>query len=228
MNKLYKIIALIPARAGSKRIPNKNILPLAGKPLISYTIAQAQASKFIDDVFVSTESKEIADISERFGAKIINRPEYLASDAAKSKDVTKHAYQSLIDKPDFIVLLQTTSPFRKVETIDNAIQEFIENKEYYTSLMPVRKLTLKTGTIDNNSYIPLNRNEEKNKEIKQQYYECGTIFIYKKERMGLDDIYGDKIMPFFIDDEIESLDIDHPIDFQIAEFLMKEMRIKEF
>lgn len=213
------VVALIPARGSSKGVPRKNIKLLAGKPLIAYTIECAKKSKYLDKIFVSTEDAEIVAISKKYGAEIIKRPKELAEDTVKTQEVVKHAFESLDKKPDFIVLLQPTSPFRTLTTIDSAIKKFIENKDY-DSLMPLKKLQVKKGVIVNNLYIPKCKGEKRRQELSCLYYECGTIFIYKKENIIKENIYGTKIMPFVIESEIEAVDIETPEDFEIAEAIM--------
>lgn len=125
------ILALIPARGGSKGLPRKNILPLAGKPLIAWTIEQALESKYIDKVVVSTEDKEISDISKKYGAEVpFIRPEELASDEAKTMDVIIHAlnwFENRGEHFDILVLLEPTSPLRDANDIDCCITTLLEN-----------------------------------------------------------------------------------------------------
>ena len=123
-----KIIAIIPARGGSKGISRKNIKSLAGKPLIAYSIEAALKSKYINSVVVSTEDEEIAKISEKCGAEVIERPEELAKDEKPTIDVIFQVLEILRMKnhtPDIVVLLQPTSPLRDTEDIDNAIELFL-------------------------------------------------------------------------------------------------------
>ena len=113
MYKSKKILALIPARGGSKGLPGKNIKSLAGSPLISYSITEAKKSKYIDNVFVSTDSDEIAQVAKVYGAEIpFLRPAHLAQDNSKGVDVVLHTIEwlknSQYDKFDYILLLQPT------------------------------------------------------------------------------------------------------------------------
>jgi len=129
------ILGIIPARWGSKRVPHKNIKLFKGKPLIYYTINAAHKSKCLDELFVSTDSEEIAKISIRYGAKVINRPSQYAQDHSPSIDVVRHAL--LYEKADIVVLLQPTSPLRTAEDIDAAINLFLKEKP--ESLISVSK-----------------------------------------------------------------------------------------
>lgn len=118
-----KTIAVIPARAGSKRLPNKNIRLLAGKPLVFYAINEARKSQFISEVYVSTENEEIATISENCGAKVVSRPMELANDEATTDSVLKHFIEYL-NFDGNVVLLQPDNPLRIVDDIDGALNEF--------------------------------------------------------------------------------------------------------
>ena len=136
-----KILALIPARGGSKGIPRKNIVNLCGKPLIAYSIEQALASKWINRVIVSTDDEEIVAISRQYGAEVpFMRPEEFAQDLSPDIDVFRHALQWLETNegyiPDIVLNHRPVCPIRKVETIDRAIELFI-NTQHDDSLLSV-------------------------------------------------------------------------------------------
>jgi CMP-N,N'-diacetyllegionaminic acid synthase len=132
MYKQSRILGLIPARGGSKGIPRKNIVDLGGKPLIAWTIQHALESNFIDDVIVSTDDEEIAEISRKFGAEVpFMRPHKLASDTSKSSEVVLHSLNELEKygrKYEYFVLLQPTSPFRRKGVIDEMISKCLDGK----------------------------------------------------------------------------------------------------
>lgn len=132
MSKKSKYIAIIPARGGSKELKNKNILKIHSVPLIAYSIKAAQISKRISDVYVSTDSTKIAKIAKDYGAHVIKRPAYLATDSAKQDDVMKHAIAYLEKKRKkkilSIILLQATSPIREKKDIDRAVEKFEKSK----------------------------------------------------------------------------------------------------
>ena len=112
-----KFLAIIPARGGSKEIKNKNLIKINNKPLVSYSIESAKKSKFIDKIVVTTDNKNIMRVSKNFGAEIIMRPKNISGDKAKVEDAILHALDYLKHKkkyiPDYLVLLQPTSPLRK-------------------------------------------------------------------------------------------------------------------
>ena len=140
-----KIISIIPARGGSKGIPRKNIIPLCGKPLIAYTIEQSLSSKLIDETIVSTDDEEVKEISIQYGSKVIDRPAELATDNASMESCISHVLESV--KADVVVLLQPTSPLRKVRTIDMAIKLFLDSYKKYDSLIPLFPIGSKIGKI---------------------------------------------------------------------------------
>lgn len=122
-----KIIAIIPARGGSKRIPRKNIYPFLGKPLIQWSIEACQKSKYISDIYVSTEDAEIKEVSQKLGAKVIDRPPELAEDNVWTQEVLKQAVKFLEEKGiEFDIVARVyASPFVKAEKIDEAIEKLI-------------------------------------------------------------------------------------------------------
>ncbi len=137
-----KIIAIIPARGGSKGIPGKNIKLLGGKPLLSYTIESALRSGFLDEVMVSTEDERIAEIAAQYGLPVpFMRPAELAMDNSPSIDVVSHVLTTYAEKGmhfDAVMLLEPTSPFRDTNEIDESIQMFLRRKS--DSFVTVRKV----------------------------------------------------------------------------------------
>jgi len=125
-------LAIIPARGGSKGIPRKNVLPLAGKPLIAYNIEQARRSQFIRRVVVSTDDAEIAAVARQYGAEVVWRPAEISGDSASSESALLHALEQLRQQenyqPDLLVFLQCTSPHTPAEDIDGTVQALLEQQ----------------------------------------------------------------------------------------------------
>ena len=148
-----KILALVPARGGSKGIKDKNIILLHGAPLISYTIDSALGSKYIDNTVVTTDSERIASVAKLYGADVpFLRPVELASDSAKTVDAVIHAIETLAtigQNYDVLVLLQPTQPLRTSEDIDNAIELFFKNnRQSLASVTPVENHPILIRSID--------------------------------------------------------------------------------
>ncbi len=134
MIKDYKVLVLIPARGGSKRIPKKNIKLLGGKPLIAYTVEQGKSSQFVDRLVVSTDDEEIAQVAKDYGAEVpFMRPRELAGDEADDRSVFLHALEWFAKNenylPDIVVHLRPTHPLRRVEHIDRAIELLASHPE---------------------------------------------------------------------------------------------------
>ena len=142
--KYPTIVCIIPARGGSKRVPRKNIMEFCGKPLIAWSIEQARASQYIEDVYVSSDDKEILKVSKRHGASIIKRPKELATDSSLSEDALIHAL-GYMNNPDIVVFLQATSPVRETKDIDDALTRFITRE--VDSLFSVSPSQEENGSI---------------------------------------------------------------------------------
>ena len=164
MYKNHRILVVIPARGGSKGIPRKNIRLLAGKPLIAYSIQTALKSKYVDDVVVSTEDVEIAEISKNYGSEIVRRPMDLAKDEVPLDPVIFHALNCIESRKgvtyDYVISMQPTSPLLKRETLDKAIVELIDGG--YDTLITVRDETHLYWTRKNGKFVPLNEERTDN------------------------------------------------------------------
>lgn len=226
------IIAIIPARGGSKGIPSKNTIEIAGRPLIAWSIEEAKNSKLVGMVFVSTDDDEIANISLRYGAEIIRRPAKLATDSSSSEDALLHAIDFIEHtkriKIDLVVFLQATSPVREKDDIDNAICQFFSEK--VDSLFSCRKLEdYFIWEKGEDSYFSVNydyRHRSRRQDIKPQYLENGSIYIFTPELLRREhNRLGGKIgiyeMEFW-----KSFQIDNWDDVEICEYYIKKRLLK--
>ena len=225
MYETNRILALIPARGGSKGIPHKNITPLAGEPLIKYTIDAAKQSKYIDYVFVSTDDAEIADVSKKFGAKVpFLRPEELASDTAKTIDAVLHAIETLRkagETFDGLVLLQPTSPLRTAEDINRAVETFYEsNRQPVVSVSEVSDHPILIRTIEDGRLHPLLQTGStvRRQDMPPFYRVNGSIYINPIEEINSTTSFNDNPIPFVMSPS-HSIDIDEPLDLKIAEWI---------
>ncbi|KGP63661.1 CMP-N-acetylneuraminic acid synthetase [Legionella norrlandica] len=224
-----RVLAIIPARAGSKRLPGKNIKLLSGKPLIAHTIKAALQANCCDQIVVSTDSQEIADIAIQYGASVPwLRPECLADDSANVVD----AVIDLLDKYkkinvyfDSVLLLQPTSPFRKPETISRAV---LMHKEIGHSVVSINKVNFKPSwyrTLDDQGNLCL-PNIFKTSEISEDsepiFKLNGAIYIATaKQIMSNKSFYSDPTKALLMDSPSESIDVDTLMDWALVEKLIE-------
>lgn len=218
-------LAVIPARGGSKRLPRKNVLDLCGKPLIAWSIEAALKSLYIDKVVVSSDDEEILDISEFFGASILKRPNVLASDVATTFDTIKHVIDNL-EKYDYIILLQPTSPLRTCKHIDEAI-EILESKnaDAVVSVCEMDHSPLWSNTLpEDGSMNKFLRDEILNKrsqDLERYFRLSGAIYICKIEKLLEEKSFFLKENIFaYVMDRKSSVDIDDEIDLIYANILI--------
>ena len=179
------VIAIIPARGGSKGIINKNIIDIAGKPLIAWSIEQSINTELISDTYVSTNDSKIAEVAKTYGAKIIWRPDELCDDMSSSESVFIHALNYLNEEnlmvPDYVVFLQATSPLRMTKDINNALLKIEADKA--DSLFSGSKFDdflFWEKSEDNLSSINYNyKNRGRRQDRLPQFVENGSIYIFK-------------------------------------------------
>lgn len=227
------MLAIIPARGGSKGLPGKNIKELNGKPLIAYAIEAALNSKYIDKVIVTTDSDEIADIAKRYGADVpFKRPDELSSDTASAIDVYLHATEFVMNEQrgkleKFMVLLPT-APMRTSKHIDDAVELF--NDKNATTLISVKEAeTPITWYMNKNSDDRIENagfgvgNAVTNRQVNSKYYiPNGAIYILDYDLLkSKRTYYCDNTVGFVMTAE-DSVDIDTITEFKFAEMLMKE------
>lgn len=231
-----KILCLIPARGGSKGVKRKNIKLLNGKPLLNWTIDEAKKSKYIDNIVVSTEDKEIADMVKYNNIEVIDRPSILAEDSSSTMDVIFHTLEILEKanyKPKFLLLLQCTSPLRKVKHIDEAIEIFLNNIDRADSLISVTKENNPPWwirRIDDKEYLKKFIEYDKQKYTRRQDFPQvfrlnGAIYIIKIDQLyKYKDFETNRTIPYVMD-SFSSIDIDTEMDFMFAEFILKTEEI---
>lgn len=222
------ILALIPARGGSKGIPGKNIKKLAGKPLIAYTVEAAKAAPSISRIIVSTDSLKIADTAQRYGAEVpFLRPEELASDTSKTMDAVMYTLDKLAKQGetyDYLVLLQPTSPLRTAEDIEGCIQKALKCGRDVVAVSEVQdnpvlmRRMAETGEMSS----LLNGSSTVRRQDMQAYYRVnGSIYVNLVDRLSSDTSLNDNPVGYILPRE-HSVDIDEPVDFEIAEYYIRE------
>ena len=228
-----KYAAIITARGGSKRLPKKNILELAGKPLIAWTIEAAKNCSKIEDVIVTTDSEEIVKVAIEFGARVpFKRPEELSNDTATSFDVVKHCLDYLNEIEDkqveYLVLLQPTSPLRSSEDIEKAIELLeLKNASAVVSVCPTEHSPLWSNTLDETlSLDSFLRDEVKNtrsQDLPAYYRLNGAIYVCKVEDFLKEKTFFLSKNNFaYVMSTESSVDIDTQLDFLVADFLLNK------
>ena len=221
-----KILALIVARGGSKRLPEKNTRILGGKPLVVWSIDVVKKNPIVCDILVSTDSEKIANICREAGAYVPwLRPPELATDQASSVDVAIHAlswYETNHGVVDGLLLLQPTSPFRTVANVLEAIHLFVSN-----GLQPVLSVSVAkphpswTFRLDMNHIVPYIERDglyRPPKDLPQAYAPNGSIYLISPDDLRQNrSFFQPKAIPLFITAPQEALDIDTHWDFKIAE-----------
>ena len=230
-----RLLAIIPARGGSKRLPRKNILDLAGKPLIAWTIEAALESKYIDRIVVSTDSKEISSISRKYGADVpFMRPDELATDETTSIDVVLHQLDQLEECNDsysYVILLQPTSPLRTAENIDESVELLkSRNSDAVISVCKVEHSPLWCNTIPADgsllNFLDDSILNKRSQDLNQYYRLNGAIYLcniklLKKEKNFF---LKSNSIAYKMNEE-QSIDIDSKNDFMCASMQIEILNI---
>ena len=234
MYKRKKVLALIPARGGSRGIPEKNIYPINGVPLILYTINTGSKSEFLDGLYCSTDDAKIAQVAESSGkCKIIPRPTELATDTSKTIDSVRHALRFLDEKGehyDYVMILQPTSPLRTSEQIDGIIRYVVDNDLpscVSISELPYLPVLMRYVNKTENGVLNLENLIEgcgtcRRQDSRKNYYVDGVLYLYKtslvldeKADISLND------SPYGYEISLDSaLDINEKGDIPLCEFFL--------
>lgn len=214
-----KTIAIIPARGGSKRLPQKNIKLLGGIPLLVHSIIYAKAnSDIIDEIYVSTDDESIKEIALEYGAKVIERPVDISGDHEATASALKHVLQNINHKVENVVLLQPTNPVRPESLLKETFE--IYQKKDCDSLFTVSRNYKKLGKITDQKFIPYNyKIGQRSQDIDPLYFENGLLYITKASLIFEDIIISEDAFPFEIDHIFANVDIDTQEDFDYATFL---------
>ena len=228
-----RILFLIPARGGSKGIPNKNIIQLMSKPLIGYTIEEClKISETYDcEICVSTDSNEIKNVVENYRIKIpFLRPDDISTDTASSEKVILHAiewYENNGEQFDFVVLLQPTSPLRNHKHIVEAINQYLENQTNSIDMIvsvKVSKANPYFNLFEENNYGMLRKSINSNYTRRQDcpitYEYNGAIYVINIKSLKEKGIIHFNNIKKYVMDEVSSLDIDEPADLKICEYFL--------
>jgi len=214
-----KTIVVIPARGGSKRLPKKNLKLLGGIPLIAHSIQYAKAnSKYIDDIYVSTNDDEIKETALKYGVKVIKRPNEISGDLEPTVSAIKHLLTYTNKEVETIITLQPTNPFRPKNLFKEAYQIYKNGR--YESLFTVSKNYKKLGYIKNTKFIPLNYTiGERSQDIETLFFENGLLYISSRKLILENTIFNKNAYPLLVKDNSIYIDIDTQEDFDYAEYL---------
>ncbi len=220
-----EILAIIPARGGSKGIPGKNIRLLNGKPLLAHTIEQAQHTPQITRIIVSTDDPAIGQIARTYGAEVIWRPAAISGDKASSESALQHVLDILLERegydPKLVVFLQATSPMRRPDDVQRAIETLdIEQADSLLSVCPVHGFIWRRMGENIDSFSFNYRQRQMRQDAPQDYIENGSIYVFKPWVLRqLDNRLGGKIAIYEMA-YLDSFQIDEPNDLVLIERLM--------
>jgi N-acylneuraminate cytidylyltransferase len=216
-----KTVVIIPARGGSKRLPEKNILDFGGIPLLAHSIKYALAnSTIVDDTYVSTDDSTIKEIALKFGAKVIDRPADLAGDFEPTVTALKHSLETINDNTiENVILLQPTNPLRPVNLLQDCFEIYL--KENCRSLITVTQSHKKLGTIAANRFEPFNyKIGQRSQELEPLFFENGLLYITKANSILDNKIITEDAYPFIVNHIFAETDIDTKNDFDYATYLL--------
>ncbi|MBP4137830.1 acylneuraminate cytidylyltransferase family protein [Flavobacterium geliluteum] len=216
-----KTIAIIPARGGSKRLPQKNIKLLGGLPLLAHSILFAQAnSEIIDEIYVSTDDAAIKKIALEMGVKVMDRPKALSGDLEPTVTALKNVLEQ-IDDVENVVLLQPTNPLRSENLLREAFDYYLGKK--CDSLFTVSQNHQKFGKIEDKKFVPFNyKIGQRSQDLLPLFYENGLLYISKAKLILEDKIISENAFPFVIDHIFAKIDIDTQEDFEYAEYVFNK------
>lgn len=223
-----KTIAIIPARGGSKRLPNKNVLDFGGIPLLVHSIMYAKAnSSIIDAVYVSTNDDAIKKIALQYGAQVIDRPTALSDDTAPTVSALKHVLEVLDNTQiENVVLLQPTNPLRPESLLRDCYQIFQQNN--CESLFTVSQSHHKLGKISNHRFVPFNYEiGQRSQDLEPLFFENGLLYLAKAALIVQNTLISENAYPFKVHHIYATVDIDTQNDLDYAEYLIQKLNTAE-
>lgn len=216
------ILAVIPARGGSKRLPGKNTINFGGRPLLAWSVALAKCLPQVHCV-VSTEDSGIAAVARQAGAHVVDRPGELAADGSAMVDVMVHAAQIVEDQGatfDGVMLLQPTNPLRPVAMVERAIARFMS--EPCDSMISVSRRQFKLGAVENGVFVPNYAPITQSRTAAPIYYENGLLYFTKvRTLLESHSVYGERTLAFETERPFDEVDIDEPVDLLVGEAILR-------
>ena len=226
-----KVIAIILARGGSKGIPRKNVLEFARHPLVAWSVIQAKQTKEIDEVYISSDSDEILEIAQSYGAKVIKRPDEYAGDTAKSEEAILHALKVLGSDQEMVIMLEPTAPLRKPNDLGEAVNMF--RNEGWDSCFS--GATLQDFLIwkkdESGELISINydyKNQGPRQMREPDYHENGAIYMFKPEIVLKNkNRFGGNI-GIFPNDFWQSFELDEPEEWNFVELVFRKYLLEDY
>lgn len=227
-----KILALIPARGGSKGLPGKNIRPMCGKPLIAWSIEKAHLSRYLDMVLVTTDCPEIASVAKQYGAHVpFLRPAELATDRSSTYDAIRHAldYLRSVEKNafDYIVLLEPTSPLREDDDIDRMLERLIESKDEFDSIISIGEVDEHPSIVQRTRgkvlepFCPELQQTTRRQDNEPAYFPYGVAYIAKTDALLAENTFYTRRCTHFTIKRYQNYEIDDIYGFLCAESVMQ-------
>ncbi len=224
----HEVLGVVPARGGSRGLPRKNVLPLAGKPLIAWTVEAALAAETIARVVVSTDDDEIASVARAHGAEVVIRPAPLATDTAPTEPAVFHVLETLRAAEDYVpeavALLQCTSPLRGAGIIDAGVRKLFETGcDAVMTVTPIQHWYLSGALDGEDAYMPHYdyQRRPRSQEMPHRYLEHGALYVTRTASLYR---YGNRLggdVRVVVMDPVRSVDIDGAEDFALAEEVLR-------
>ena len=206
------------------RLPKKNILPLGGLPLLVHSIRYAKHHReLLQEIVVSTDNEEIAEIAKAEGVTVIERPAAISGAQATTVSALQHTLEQFEDSFDHLILLQPTNPFRPARLLNEAFAQF--RKRNADSLMTVSTHSQKLGKIEEGRFVPFNYvMGQRSQDLEPLYFENGLLYIAKTALIKTGKILGEDNVPMIVDHPFSQVDIDDLDDFEYAEYVYQKMK----
>jgi CMP-N-acetylneuraminic acid synthetase len=216
------VLCVVPARRGSKGIPQKNLAELAGEPLIVHTLRAALAATTLDRVVVSTDDEEIAAVALSAGAEVVNRPAHLAGDDSPTEDALLHALETLgPPEPEYVVTLEPTSPLRKAQTIDACVRRAFELGA--NAVIAVAETREVLGRLEDGVFVPLDPNAPRRRQLRAPLYrETGVAYVTRTAHLrATHSVFAGPLYAVVVPEE-ETLDVNTKLDLLAASAALEE------
>lgn len=213
------MVAIVPARGGSKGVPRKNLALVAGEPLVVHTIRAARAAATVDRIVVSTDDPEIAEVARGAGAEVVIRPAELARDDSPTEDALLHALEAVSPEPEYVVTLEPTSPLRAPQLIDDCVRLAQENSA--DAVITVAETRSVVGRLEDGVFHPLFPGQPRRRQEREPLYaESSTVYVTKVTHLrATHSVIGPHVHALVVSED-QALDINTALDLVVASALL--------